>query len=112
MIRNVSFDHITMKAESCLFFAGESYAPLYNIRGRGGGPDALPPGAPSPGGLFDEQPSARHLYPHEIPALYARCVQGLRVRDCRVRSGGPGDWSGRPALLEDCPGAVVELDAE
>ena len=65
-----------------------------------------------PGGLFDEQPSARHLYPHEIPALYARCVQGLRVRDCRVRSGGPGDWSGRPALLEDCPGAVVELDAE
>ena len=58
------------------------------------------------------QPSARHLYPHEIPALYARCVQGLRVRDCRVRSGGPGDWSGRPALLEDCPGAVVELDAE
>ena len=111
VIRNVSFDHITMKAESCLFFAGESYAPLYNIRAEAVDLTLCRQGT-QPGGLFDEQPSARHLYPHEIPALYARCVQGLRVRDCRVRSGGPGDWSGRPALLEDCPGAVVELDAE
>lgn len=100
-----------MKAESCLFFAGESYAPLYNIRAEAVDLTLCRQGT-QPGGLFDEQPSARHLYPHEIPALYARCVQGLRVRDCRVRSGGPGDWSGRPALLEDCPGAVVELDAE
>lgn len=111
VIRNVSFDHITMKAESCLFFAGESYAPLYNIRAEAVDLTLCRQGT-QPGGLFDEQPSARHLYPHEIPALYARCVQGLRVRDCRVRSGGPGDWSGRPALLEDCPGAVIELDAE
>ena len=78
VIRNVSFDHITMKAESCLFFAGESYAPLYNIRAEAVDLTLCRQGT-QPGGLFDEQPSARHLYPHEIPALYARCVQGLRA---------------------------------
>ena len=63
VIRNVSFDHITMKAESCLFFAGESYAPLYNIRAEAVDLTLCRQGT-QPGGLFDEQPSARHLYPH------------------------------------------------
>ena len=34
-----------------------------------------------PGGLFDEQPSVRHVYSHAIPALYARNVKQLTVQD-------------------------------
>ena len=38
-----------------------------------------------PGGLFDEQPSVRHVYSHAIPALYARNVKQLTVQDSTVR---------------------------
>ncbi len=111
VIRNVSFDSLTLTAESCVFFAGEEYAPLRDIRLSGLDLTLRRQGT-QPGGLFDEQPSARHVYPHEIPALYARSVRGLRVERCAVRADGPSDWSGRGVWLEDCPGAQVELACE
>ena len=64
-----------------------------------------------PGGLFDEQPSARHIYPHAIPALYARCVDGLTVKDSTVRFVGENEaWDGSVAELEHCRRAKLELE--
>ena len=64
-----------------------------------------------PGGLFDEQPSARHIYPHAIPALYARCVDGLTVRDSTVRFVGENEaWDGSVAELEHCRRAKLDLE--
>ena len=111
VIRRLSFDHITLKAESCVFFAGEDHCPISDIRVEDLDLTLCRQGT-QPGGLFDEQPSARHIYPHEIPALYARSVQGLRVRQMRVRAEGPTDWSGRLHCLEHCKNAQVEMERE
>lgn len=109
-IRNVSVDHLSLKAESCLFLAGEAYSELQNIRLADIDLTLVRQGT-QPGGLFDEQPSARHIYPHEIPALYARSVNGLQVCNCTVRFVGDAEaWSGRLTELEACRSASVELN--
>lgn len=109
VIRNVSVDHLTLTAESCVFLAGEADCPLENVSLEDLDLTMRHQGT-QPGGLFDEQPSARHVYPHEIPALYARSVHGLQVRNCRVRARGDSDWSGRVTCLEDCLDAQVEME--
>lgn len=111
MIRNVSFDHITMKAESCLFFAGESYAPLYNIRAEAVDLTLCRQGT-QPAGCLTNSRRRGICTPMRFRHCMRAVCKGCGCGTAGVRSGGPGDWSGRPALLEDCPGAVVELDAE
>ena len=65
-----------------------------------------------PGGLFDEQPSARHIYPHAIPALYARSVCGLTMQNSTVRFEGEGEaWDGTVCQLEDCRHTDLDLTA-
>ena len=57
------------------------------------------------------QQSARHIYPHAIPALYARCVDGLTVKDSTVRFVGENEaWDGSVAELEHCRRAKLELE--
>ena len=110
VIRRVSFDHLYLTSESCAFAAGEPDSEIRDLRisemhlilqRRG----------TQPGGLFDEQPSARHIYPHAIPALYARCVDGLTVTDSTVRFVGENEaWDGRVTELENCRRAKTQLE--
>lgn len=108
-IRNISFDHVYLTAESSIFFAGEEDCPLEDIRVS----DmhiALAHQGTQPGGLFDEQPSERHLYPHAIPALYARSVNHLTVRDSTVRFTGENEaWDGTVTQLESCTDTAIDL---
>ena len=110
IIRDVSFDHLYLTSESCAFAAGEPDSELEDVRIR----DlhlTLQHQGTQPGGIFDEQPSARHIYPHAIPALYARCVNGLTVTDSTVRFVGDNEaWDGRVTELENCRRAAVELE--
>ncbi len=64
-----------------------------------------------PGGLFDEQPSVRHVYSHAIPALYARSVKQLTVQDSTVRYADKSEaWDGRVTELENCRRAKTQLE--
>lgn len=77
-IKNITFDHIYMKAESSIFVAGEKDAVVENI-------DlselhiCMCSQGTQKSGFFDEQPSERNVYPHSIPAIYARCVNDISV---------------------------------
>ena len=63
-----------------------------------------------PGGLFDEQPSVRHVYSHAIPALYARSVKQLTVQDSTVRYADKSEaWASEVTTLEDCTESAVDL---
>ena len=55
------------------------------------------------GGLFDEQPSERNVYAHSIPALYARGIHGLTVKNWRVKRLEPAmkEWDGF-IVTENC----------
>ena len=108
VIRNVSFENIAIKAESCIFLGAEEDCAVEQIRLNNIEIEMIQQGT-QPGGLFDEQPSIRNLYEHSIPALYARGLRGLTVKDFRVRwSGQKQPWWGHLAELENCPDAVLE----
>lgn len=86
-IRNITADHICMKAESSIFLAGEPEARIENITLSELDITMCRQGTQEPG-YFDEQPSVRDVYPHRIPAVYARCADGVRVSG-RVRFEEP-----------------------
>lgn len=66
-----------------------------------------------PGGLFDEQPSERHIYPHNIPAIYARSVDGLRLRDSHVTFKGENmPWDGTLTETENCRRVHIEWEED
>lgn len=77
-IRNITFDHIYMKAESSIFVAGEMDARVENVSLTDLQIVMCSQGTQK-SGFFDEQPSERNVYPHQIPAVYGRCVDGLCV---------------------------------
>ena len=110
-IQNITFDQIFMKAESSIFIAGEQAARVSGVTLADLQITMCPQGT-QPCGYFDEQPSERDVYPHAIPALYARCADGLTVRG-RVRFTNPYSMEKNGLfMLEDCAGARIELTEE
>lgn len=78
-IRSITFDHIYMKAECSIFVAGEENSHIKDISFSDIKITMCRQGTQEHGS-FDEQPSKRDVYEHEIPALYGRYVDGLRVQ--------------------------------
>ena len=89
IIRRISFDHIYLKSESCIFLGAEEECPIEDVSMdhvriqmvKQGTQSEIP---------FDEQPSIYQVYPHKIPCLYGRHVQGLQVTECSIRQEGQG----------------------
>lgn len=77
-IRDITFDHIYMKAESSIFIAGEEDARVENIALSDLHITMCSQGTQE-SGWFDEQPSERNVYSHKIPSAYARCVDGIEI---------------------------------
>lgn len=108
-IRGLSFDHIYLKAESCIFLGAEEVCPIEDVSmdhirvtmTKQGTQTEIP---------FDEQPSMYNVYEHDIPRLYARHVKGLHIADAVIRQeGSPFPmWTG-DIQLEHCHDAAVEL---
>lgn len=108
-IRNITFDHIYMKAESSIFVAGEEDARVENISMSGLSITMCSQGTQK-SGYFDEQPSERNVYPHQIPAVYARCVDGLSVEG-RVRFEKPYSMEENGLILmEKCTRGEIALE--
>lgn len=108
LIRNISFDHIYMMVESSLFIAGEESCPIEDVS-----IDHMKLTMKKQGtqkvDVFDEQPSVRGVYEHEIPAVYARWVNGLRV-DGTIRR--EGDYrNGNLQTIENCEDARICLES-
>lgn len=111
-IRDIAFSDIQLRCESSLFLGGEADSPLENVRLRDVHLTFLHQGT-QPGGLFDEQPSARHVYPHRIPALYARHVHGLHVQNSSARFCGENEaWDGTMVETEACRGCHIAFSDE
>ena len=107
-IRNITFDHIRVTAESSLFIRGEEINPICNVQLQDINITMKKQGTQATG-FFDEQPSSRDVYPHEIPAIYARYANGLELENVKVTWVAPMEeaWSGL-LQLEDCENVVTE----
>lgn len=86
VIRKITFDHISMTAESSLFIAGEEDSVIEDVTVEHLDLTLRQQGSHKPG-LFDEQPSERDVYPHDIPAVYIRSAKGVAIRG-KVRREG------------------------
>ena len=110
-IQNITFDHICMKAESSIFIGGEADARVGGISLTDLQITLCSQGT-QPSGYFDEQPSERNVYPHAIPAVYARCADQITICG-KVRFTEPYSMEKNGlAMLEDCAGARIELAEE
>lgn len=106
-IRRLSFDHLYLKSESCIFLAAEEDCPIKDVHmdhvyitmERQGTQSEIP---------FDEQPSLYGVYDHPIPSFYARCVDGLDVTESRIERVGEGFpmW-GETVELDRCSGVKM-----
>ena len=108
-IKDISFDHIDMECESCCFFAGEEEGDIGNVSLNQVHMTFKKNGTQQ-GGFFDEQPSVRGVYEHEIPALYARGVKKLNINGFYVDDAdGKTAWNGKEFMVEDAlPKAKAE----
>lgn len=109
MIRKVSFDHLTMDSQSCIFLSGEENAVLEDISIKDCTFRMHPQTTGKPD-VFDEQPSVRNLYKHEIPALFARHVNRLTVQAEILRD--PSMQSTPLTEQEACSHVRIELAEE
>ncbi len=112
ILRDISVSDVDIRCESCIFLGGEENSPIEGVRLREIHMKMVRQGT-QPGGLFDEQPSARHIYPHSIPALYARHVRGLRLTDSSVQFAGEHEaWNGICTETESCEHVEIAWENE
>jgi hypothetical protein len=109
VIRNIKFDNINLKSESGIMIAAEEDCPIENVSINELDLTMEKQGS-QPGGFFDEQPSVRNVYPHAIPAVFARYVHGLRLKECRVRKATPymEHWS-ELVETENCKDLTLDI---
>ena len=106
-IRNVTFDHLYMTCEHGVFIAGEDDAVIENVEISDMQLTQRMQGTQEPV-LFDEQPSARNVYEHEVPAVYVRSAVDVRVSG-RVRREGV--FASKPlAIVESGADADIQLN--
>ena len=108
-IKNIFYDHICLKSESCIFLGAEKDCPIENVQMdhinitmvKQGTQSEIP---------FDEQPSRYDVYAHDIPYLYARHVKGLRVTESKICHEGEGFpmWVDK-VELEHCEDAHLDI---
>lgn len=68
-----------MTAESSIFIRGEEDSVIQNVELNDITVTMKKQGTQE-AGFFDEQPSQRGVYPHEIPVIYAEYAHRLRIR--------------------------------
>jgi hypothetical protein len=86
VIRNITFDHIFMTVESSLFIGGEQESVIENVSIENLDLTMKSQGTQKEG-LFDEQPSVRGVYPHDIPAVYVRHAEDVKISGKIRREG-------------------------
>ncbi len=112
IIHRLSFSDISLDCESSLFLGGERESVIRDVCFRAIRLRFVRQGTQK-GGLFDEQPSGRHVYPHAVPAVYARWVDGLSLTESSVRFLGEDEaWDGSLTETENCTGTDIRWDRQ
>ena len=100
-IRGITFEQVRLCSESCIFLGGEEDAVIEGICIKDCAIRWRKQSVHTPE-VFDEQPSPRDVYKHEIPWLYARNVEGLTVSGSfQIEESLAGAIS-QEEILENC----------
>lgn len=95
-IRNITCNGINIDCEASAYIsAGSSDAVVENVTLENCSLRFIRQGT-QPAGWFDEQPSIRNIFQHDLPAIFAEKVNGLYVSNLRVERVNPEceKWTG------------------
>jgi polygalacturonase len=105
-IENIHLDHFSFTAESCIFLGGEACSGIrdvfmddMDIRWKKQGLH-LPE-------LFDEQPSGRGVYRHEVPCVYGRYAQHVNIGGRLSVDPSMQNLISRREMLDCCDDFVI-----
>ena len=103
IIRNITFKDIEMTSEAGIFMRADEDCPIENINLENITITMTKQGKHE-SGLFDEQPSIRGVYTHEVYALYANGVDNLKVNNFEITKKTPylKGWSEKEVCVENC----------
>lgn len=109
VIKDITLDHICLKAESSIFIGGEEETLIKNIRMTDMDITLCRQGTQK-SGEFDERPSPRGIYKHSIPVVYGRFAEGVYVQG-RVRFEEPySSENNKIYEFENCKNSMVEIE--
>ena len=103
IIRNVTFENVEMDCEAGIFMRCDAGCPIENIKLKDISLTMKKIGRLD-SGMFDEQPSVRGKYEHEVPAIYANGINGLLIKDFEVTKKEPylKGWSDKEKIIKNC----------
>ncbi|MDO5416635.1 MAG: glycoside hydrolase family 28 protein, partial [Lachnospiraceae bacterium] len=100
-ISNICMDHLRITAESSIFIAGEEYSAIENIRLEQMDITWKKQSVHTPD-VFDEQPSERDVYEHEIPCIYMRSVKNAEIQGHLEVDSSLKETIQKRDILEQC----------
>lgn len=113
VIRNVSFKDIDMDCEAGVFIRGDEGCAIENIRLENINLTMKKLGRLD-SGMFDEQPSIRGKYKHEVPSLYANGADGLKISGFCVKKEKPHlkGWSDKLSIITNCHNVSGDVEEQ
>lgn len=106
-ISHVYMDHIRLTAESSIFIGGEDYAVIEDVRMEDLDITWKQQSAHTPD-VFDEQPSERDVYFHEIPQVYVRHGRDVHIAGRLRVDSSLGEVLRKQEILENCLNCEVK----
>lgn len=108
IIRNVVFKDIEIDSESCIFMRADDGCPIENIKLENVTVNMKKQGKLD-SGIFDEQPSVRNKYEHEVPGFYANGITNLKIKNLEINKFEPflKGWSDEKIMIENCDNSVI-----
>lgn len=108
-ISRIFLDHVCLTAESCMFLGGEEDAPVEQIRMRDMDICWKQQSLHQPD-VFDEQPSVRDVYEHEVPCIYGRFANQVQINGRFFVDPSMKESIKKLAMTENCKNFVIEQE--
>lgn len=106
-IRDILVEHVSLVSESCLFIAGEPYSHIKRVWMKDVVIRWKRQSSHTPH-LFDEQPSGRDVYEHEIPCIYGRNAHDVYIQGEFSVDASMEDAIREREILENCTNFVID----
>lgn len=106
-IKDVYMDHLYLQAESSVFLAGESYAPIEHVIMKNVEFHWKNESLHKPD-VFDEQPSKRDVYNHEISCVYGRNANDIWIEGYFDVEESLQQTIQKREILEECNNFIIK----
>ena len=106
-IRNITLTDLDIDSESSLFIVGSEYGKIEDIEVRNCKLQLKRIGTQEPG-WFDFRPSPMEVVKHDIPGIYVKCVENIRLKNVSVKFVDQAEAWSEVIWMEDAKGILLD----